>query len=139
MIPFRKSSSGRFVLILRTNQKESEFSLVFCSCFSKTNQHWERKSHSRRDMQDSREEALHVPLLKFFWFHPFFILIFKGTPMGKCLISAALCPSAGQLEPSPGILGTLTRARRRYRLLINPPASPGEKKINKIHLYFLLN
>lgn len=90
----------------------------------------------------SREEALHVPFLKFFWLHPFFILISKGAPTGKCLISTALFPAVGWLEPSPGTPGTLTRAHRRYHLLINPLASPRKRKIitkKNIQLYVLLN
>lgn len=99
----------------------------------------EEKPRSRRDTQDNREETLHVPLLKFFWFHAFFILISKGAPVGKCLISIALYPAAGRLDPSPGTPGRLTRTRCRPYLLINPPASPRKrKKKRKNPLYFLL-
>lgn len=48
--------------------------------------------------------------------------------MGKCLISTALFPAVGWLEPSPGTLGMLTRMHHRYHLLINLPASPRKKK-----------
>lgn len=127
-IPFRKSSSWRFVLLLRTNWKEFVFSLVLCNCFSTMKSTPEEKPSSRRGMQDSQEEALHVPLLIFFWFNPFFILISKGGPVGKCLISAAHSRAAGAGPRTPS---TLTRAQHRYHLLIN------QRKTSNPPLFFV--